>query len=143
MAERVVLEYAKSGEIGVVKTIKARGDGTRTKMADVCKVKYSVFLANGSVIQESAGTEVKLGMRQLYGTAGDLALLSMTTGERAFITCDREFSSAPGQEQVTIDLRLLEIVDKEAVAAREMRIMALIVFLFIAAVLTFHFTFHK
>ena len=107
----VVLEYAKSGNVGVSKTVKAEGDGRKPKMGEVALVTYSGFLDDGQVKCSGQKKEVQLGKRALWGTGADLALVSMKVGERAMVRCEAEFAGADiGSPPITLDLRLERIV---------------------------------
>jgi hypothetical protein len=118
-----VIEYAKGGSNGVTKTIKSEGDGRSPQMGQCVHVKYSVFRDDGHVITSSPKAEVTLGMRQLWGTGGDLGLLTMKVGERALITCEHEFSGtdSEGVNRVTLEVTLLAIISRSEVTMREYR----------------------
>ena len=57
-------------------------------------------------------------MRELFGTGGDLGLVSMRAGERALITCHSEFACGeqgvgtqiPANARLTFDVTLVEMV---------------------------------
>ena len=127
MSDVKVLEYAKSGLPGVSKTVKNVGSGPKPKMGEVVTATFNAFLDDGRVIAQSSkasGDEFTVGMRQLWGTGGDLALLSMSVGERAHITCEHEFAGTAGNARLTLEVRLLDVIDAKEVAAREMRFFA-------------------
>ena len=106
-----VLEYAKDGNAGVSKTIKAEGDGRTPKMGEVALVSWSGFLDDGQVLTSGEKKEIQLGKRARWGTGGDLGLLSMKVGERASIRCEREFAGPQDHSPpLTLDVRLLRIV---------------------------------
>ena len=114
----ITVEFAKGGEVGVAKTIKTEGDGPKPSIGDVCKVKWSGYLDDGHVVT-SGNAEVTVGRRQLFGTGADLGLLSMRAGERAFVTCEREFSDSYHGARLTLDMSLETVMTREAAAARE------------------------
>ena len=67
-----------------------------------------------------------LGMRELYGTGGDLGLVSMRVGERALISCHSDFAAGhegaagvPPDARLTLEVSLLGIVSEERLLGRE------------------------
>lgn len=72
----------------------------------------------GGKFNKTGETEVMLGMRELFGSGGDIGLVSMRPGERALITCDSEFALGdagvdkfiPANSRLTFDVTLLEVV---------------------------------
>lgn len=85
-------------------------------------------LDDGKVVASSPGdsTEVTLGMRELYGTGGDLGLVSMRVGERALISCHSDFAAGhegaagvPPDARLTLEVSLLGIVSEERLLGRE------------------------
>jgi len=93
------LERSSDGGIGVAKTIRVPGDGDRPQMGDKVKVKYIGMLDDGTVfatsqtkLNPSGEYTITLGMREMWGTGGDLGLVSMREGERCMLTCHSEFA---------------------------------------------------
>ena len=105
-----VLEYSKSGEIGISKQIRTAGDGRTPKMGEVLQVDFSIYVRNGTVLREGKNKEVRLGQREVWGSGADLGLVSMRVGERALFTCEHEFAGPDnGHPPTTLDLRLIAI----------------------------------
>ena len=122
----IAIEYTKDGSLGVSKTIKKEGSGKKPSMGDHLRVTYSGFLDDGRVITHSGlmgGQEtIRLGMRAMWGTGGDLGLLSMTEGEHALIMCEKEFAGPDvANTKITLEVRLHRIMNADEAANREMR----------------------
>lgn len=137
----VVLEYAKNGLPGITKTVKVEGSGPKPKMGDKVRINYSCFLDNGRVVAQSGlrgGDEtIRIGMREMWGTAGDLGLLSMTAGEKSILICEHEFAGPEaGSGKTNVEVRLHEIIDPAEAERREQRIMLGAVGVFFLMVLT-------
>ena len=118
------LEFSKEGHIGVSKTIKVEGDGPKPTMGDVLTVTYLGYEQDGRVIVDKRNEEITLGMRMMWGTGGDLGLLSMRIGERAIIVMEHEFAgpnAGPGSPPFSLDVRLLAAINQKDIAARELR----------------------
>ena len=126
-----ILEKTPSGGLGVVKTIRAIGDGDRPSMGDKVKVKFKGMLDDGTVFATSysqlnplAEAEITLGMRQLYGTGMDAGIVTMRIGERAMISVSPEFAYGdegwadaplkpiPAHARLTFDVELVAMVDR-------------------------------
>ena len=123
-----MLEYAKNGLPGVTKTTKKEGSGPKAKMGDKVRVKYSVFLDNGSVVNQSGlrgGDEtLRVGMREMWGTGGDLGLSSMSAGEKAMLLCEHEFAGPEaGTGKMNVEVLLHDIIDPAEAERREQRLM--------------------
>lgn len=139
-----VLEYAKSGLPGVSKTTKTEGNGTKPKMGDYLLVRYNGYRNDGTVETESASRQVRLGLRELWGTGADLGLFEMTVGERALITLEEEFSGIEdgSTAKLTLDLTLLAIVDPSTVESQDMYWILFFVALFVMFVAVVHYKLH-
>ena len=137
-----VLEYTKSGNPGVSKTTKVEGTGGQPKMADWVLVKYSGYRDDGRVECESGSRQVRLGLRELWGTGADLGLFAMNVGERALITLEEEFSGLEPGAKLTLDLTLLSIVDPSTIASRECYWFVFFIACFTLLVAYVHFKLH-
>ena len=119
------LQHSPDGGIGVAKTIRKTGDGEKPQMGEKIRVKYMGMLDDGTVFASSATKkrgdviEITLGMREMWGTGGDIGLASMRPGERAMITCHNEFgfgaggvseANIPPNARLTFDVELHEVV---------------------------------
>ena len=131
-----VLERCSDGSPGVSKTIRTAGDGEKPKMGDKVRIKYSAMLDDGTMFASSSTVrnktgeiEITLGMREMYGTGGDLGLVSMRVGERAMITASPEFSygeegvgkAIPPNARLTFDATLIAIIDPASAMYKELR----------------------
>ena len=118
------LEYSKAGHVGVSKTIKVEGEGPKPAMGDVLTVTYMGYEQDGRVVVDKRNEEITLGMRMMWGTGGDLGLLSMRCGERAILVMEHEFAgphAKDGSPPFSLDVRLIGITNKKEIAARELR----------------------
>ena len=109
---KTVIEYAKNGLAGVSKTLKSEGSGAKPKPGETVSVTYSGYLEDGQVQVSGHKKEIKVGKRDLWGTGGDLGLLSMKPGERAVFVCEHEFAGPHGDESpiMKLDITLHAIV---------------------------------
>ena len=132
------IEYAKNGEVGVSKTMRAEGNGNKPKMGELLRADYSVFIQDGTVLKEGKNKEFHLGRREVWGTGCDLGLASMRVGERATITCNHEFAGpSDGHPTTTIDLRLISIVgDGAGLTTAEVKFCSFIAVIMVVGVLT-------
>eukprot|EP00326_Haptolina_ericina_P002418 CAMPEP_0181205104 /NCGR_PEP_ID=MMETSP1096-20121128/20289_1 /TAXON_ID=156174 ORGANISM="Chrysochromulina ericina, Strain CCMP281" /NCGR_SAMPLE_ID=MMETSP1096 /ASSEMBLY_ACC=CAM_ASM_000453 /LENGTH=129 /DNA_ID=CAMNT_0023295845 /DNA_START=234 /DNA_END=623 /DNA_ORIENTATION=- len=105
-------------------------------MAQVVHVTFMGTLDDGRVILQKSDEEIQLGMRQMWGTAGDLGLFTMAVGERALIVCEHEFGAISGgvSQRVTFDVQLLSIVDPATISAREHRVIGFFILLTLVCV---------
>ena len=75
-----------------------------------------VFVDSHTKTNKSGELEITLGMRQMFGTGGDLGIASMRVGERAMITCHSEFAcgaagqgeAIPPNSRLTFDVSLVK-----------------------------------
>ena len=140
-----ILQRSADGGIGVAKTIRRPGDGERPQMGDKLTIRYSAMLDDGRVVLGGAKTtDVTLGMRMMWGTGGDIGLVSMRVGERCLLTCESDFTfgadgcaagGVPPGARLTFDVELLAI--KRGLALREVLRSLVGMLLLIAAVLVY------
>lgn len=107
-----VIEYDKSGLAGVTKTLKTEGSGAKPKPGETVTVTYSGYLEDGQVQVSGNKKEIKVGKRDLWGTGGDLGLLSMKPGERAIFKCEHDFAGPQGADSpvMNLDMTLHSVV---------------------------------
>ena len=116
-----IIEHSKDGGIGVAKTIRTIGNGEKPAMGDKVVISYRGMLDDGHVFvdshtktNKSGELEITLGMREMFGTGGDLGIVSMRVGERALLTCHSEFAcgvagqgdAIPPNSRLTFDVTL-------------------------------------
>ena len=101
------IEYAKDGTAGVTKRIKKEGEGSKPSMGDLLLVEVLGKTDADEVVVHFRNKEVRLGKRGMWGTGGDLSLLSMRVGEHAVFTCEGDFAGpTENHPRVHLDLKL-------------------------------------
>ena len=125
-----------------------RDPGKRPQMGDKVVVKYMGMLDDGTVFATSADKlhpsgerTITLGMRMMWGTGGDIGLVSMREGERCMLTCSAEFAygdagvteaKIPPGARLTFDVSLLHIKKDNLLRQIFLEILGVIAFMVFA-----------
>ena len=113
------------GDGSVLKTIVRAGTGGKPRPGQVAKLKYSLRLADNTVIEEDAARSITVGNE---GDGLDLGVAEMRVGERSRLEVrfDRGFGEAglgrrrvPPRATLFYDVELLAVADDASSASND------------------------